>query len=72
MDIKISDKILKIEKVYNKERHCILIKVSIKQEDKTIINICASKYVKLKLTELKGEIKQFYNNSWMLQDPLSQ
>ena len=45
----------------NKERHCIMTKVSIHQEDVTIINIFAgniraAKYMKQKVTESKGEI----------------
>ena len=46
----------------DRERHCINIKVSIHQEDITIIGTYAPnnrswKYKKQKLTELKGEIK---------------
>lgn len=48
----------------------MLIRVSIQQEGITVINIYKpnnrpAKYIKEKLTELKGEI-DFYNNSWKL------
>ena len=48
--------------VIRNKGHYIVIKGSICQEDTTIVNICAPnieapKYIKQKLTELKGEIK---------------
>ena len=47
--------------VRNKERHCIMIKRTIQQEDKALVNmyvpnIGAPKYVKQILMDIKGEI----------------
>ena len=59
----ISDKIdLKLKKIIrDKERHYIMIKGSIKEEDLTIVNIYAPKigapqYIRQTLTDIKGEI----------------
>ena len=59
----ISDKIdLKIKKITrDKERHCIMIKGSIQEEDITIVNIYAPnigapQYIRQTLTDIKGEI----------------
>ena len=59
----ISDKIdLKLKKITrDKERHYIMIKGSIKEEDLTIVNIYAPKigapqYIRQTLTDIKGEI----------------
>ena len=61
--ILISDKIdLKIKKIIrDKERHYIMIKGSIQEEDKTIVNTYASnigapQYIRQTLTDIKGEI----------------
>ena len=61
--ILISDKIdFKIKNVIrDKERHCIMIKGSIQEEDITIVNIYAPnvgapQYIKQMLTAIKGEI----------------
>ena len=61
--ILISDKIdLKIKKIArDKERHYIMIKGSIQEEDITVINIYASnigahQYIRQTLTDIKGEI----------------
>ena len=62
----ISDKIdFKTKTVTKNKEHCIMIKGSIKQEDITIINICAPnigtpKCIKQILTDIKGEI---YSNT---------
>ena len=45
----------------NKERHCIMIKGSIQEEDGTIVNtyahnVEAPQYIKQTLTDIKGEI----------------
>ena len=60
--ILISDKIdLKIKKIArDKERHYIMIKGSIQEEDITVINIYASnigapQYIRQTLTDIKGE-----------------
>ena len=60
--IPISDKMdLKIKNVTrDKERHCIMIKGSIQEEDITIVNIYAfnigaPRYIRQTLTDLKGE-----------------
>ena len=62
--ILISDKIdLKLKKIIrDKERHYIMIKGSIKEEDLTIVNIYAPKigapqYIRQTLTDIKGEIE---------------
>ena len=61
--IPISDKMdLKIKNVTrDKERHCIMIKGSIQEEDGTIVNtyahnVEAPQYIKQTLTDIKGEI----------------
>ena len=61
--ILISDKIdLKIKKISsNKEGHYVMIKGSIQEEDKTIVNIYAPnigapQYIRQTLTNIKGEI----------------
>ena len=61
--ILISDKIdLKIKKITrDKERHYIMIKLSIQEEDMTIANIYAPnieapQYIRQTLTDIKGEI----------------
>ena len=61
--ILISDKIdLKIKKITrDKERHNIMIKASIQEEDITIVNIYAPNigappYIRQTLTDIKGEI----------------
>ena len=61
--ILISDKIdLKIKKITRgKEGHNIMIKVSIQEEDRTIVNIYipkigAPQYIRQTLTDIKGEI----------------
>ena len=61
--IPISDKMdLKIKNVTrDKERHCIMIKGSIQEEDITIVNfyapnIGAPQYIRQALTDIKGEI----------------
>ena len=61
--ILISDKIdLKIKEIIrDKERHCIMIKGSIQEEDKKIVNIYAPnigapQYKRQTLTDIKGEI----------------
>ena len=59
-----SDKIdLKIKKITrDKEGHYIMIKGSIQEEDRTVVNIYASKigasqYIRQTLADLKGEIE---------------
>ena len=49
--------------VRNKERHCIMIKRTIQQEDKTLVNVYAPnigapKYVKQICMDMKGEINR--------------
>ena len=70
--ILISDKInFKTKAVKrDKEEHYIMIKGSIQEEDRTIINIYAPnigapQYVRQMLTSMKGEINK-HNNSWRL------
>ena len=59
--ILISDKIdLKIKIIRDKERHCIVIKGSIQEEDITIVNVYvpnigAPQYIRQTLTDIKGE-----------------
>ena len=52
---------LKIKITRDKERHCIMIKGSIQEEDGTIVNtyahnVEAPQYIKQTLTDIKGEI----------------
>ena len=61
--ILISDKIdLKIKNITrDKEGHYMMIKESIQEEDTTIVNVCAPnigapQYIRLTLTDIKGEI----------------
>ena len=49
--------------VRNKERHCIMIKRTIQQEDKTLVNVYAPnigapKYVKKISMDIKGDISR--------------
>ena len=60
----ISDKTdLKVNNITrDKEGHCIMIKLSVQEEDIAIINICAPsvgapQYIRLTLRDIKGEIE---------------
>ena len=62
--------------VRSKEKHCIMIKGTIQQEDITLVNIYtpnleAPKYVKQILMDIKGEINRNIVIVWDFNTPLT-